>query len=58
MGQTAVKAASQKTGESVTMFNWMKTAILMAGITGLFGIIGAVMGGQLGMPRWRPRQKL
>lgn len=31
------------------MFNWMKTAILMAGITALFGMVGAVLGGQQGM---------
>ena len=31
------------------MFNWMKTAILMAGITGLFGVVGAALGGQQGM---------
>lgn len=31
------------------MFNWLKTAILMAGITALFGFIGAAMGGQQGM---------
>jgi heat shock protein HtpX len=31
------------------MFNWMKTAILMAGITALFGAAGAALGGQQGM---------
>ncbi len=31
------------------MFNWMKTAILMASITALFGMIGAMLGGQSGM---------
>jgi heat shock protein HtpX len=31
------------------MFNWMKTAILMAGIVALFGAIGAAIGGQKGM---------
>lgn len=31
------------------MFNWMKTAILMAAIVGLFGVIGAALGGQSGM---------
>ena len=31
------------------MFNWMKTFILMAGITALFGMIGAYFGGQTGM---------
>ncbi len=31
------------------MFNWMKTAMLMAGIVALFGIVGASMGGQSGM---------
>jgi heat shock protein HtpX len=31
------------------MFNWMKTAILMAGITALFIAIGAAVGGQTGM---------
>lgn len=31
------------------MFNWMKTAVLMASITALFGIIGAMLGGQQGM---------
>jgi heat shock protein HtpX len=31
------------------MFNWMKTAILMAGITTLFGVMGALFGGQVGM---------
>ena len=29
--------------------NWLKTAILMAGIVALFGAIGAVIGGQQGM---------
>jgi heat shock protein HtpX len=31
------------------MFNWMKTFVLMAGITALFGLIGAYFGGQAGM---------
>jgi heat shock protein HtpX len=31
------------------MLNWMKTAILMAGITALFGAVGAALGGQQGM---------
>ncbi len=31
------------------MFNWMKTAVLMAAITALFGVVGAAMGGQTGM---------
>lgn len=31
------------------MFNWMKTAILMAGITALFGMVGAFIGGAQGM---------
>ncbi len=31
------------------MFNWMKTAVLMAGIVALFGAIGAVIGGRQGM---------
>jgi heat shock protein HtpX len=31
------------------MFNWMKTFLLMAAITALLGIIGAVIGGQSGM---------
>ncbi|TAK92344.1 MAG: zinc metalloprotease HtpX [Burkholderiaceae bacterium] len=31
------------------MFNWMKTAVLMASITALFGMIGAMIGGQKGM---------
>lgn len=31
------------------MFNWIKTAMLMAAITALFGIIGALLGGQSGM---------
>lgn len=31
------------------MFNWVKTAILMAGITALFGVVGAAVGGQQGM---------
>jgi len=31
------------------MFNWMKTAILMAAITALFGVVGAAMGGRSGM---------
>lgn len=31
------------------MFNWMKTAILMAAITALFGMIGAFIGGAQGM---------
>jgi len=31
------------------MFNWMKTAMLMAAITALFGVLGAAMGGKSGM---------
>ncbi len=31
------------------MFNWIKTAVLMAGITALFGAVGAAIGGQQGM---------
>ena len=31
------------------MFNWMKTAILMAAITALFGVVGASLGGRQGM---------
>ncbi|MGE0797809.1 MAG: zinc metalloprotease HtpX [Lautropia sp.] len=31
------------------MFNWFKTAMLMAAITALFGVIGASIGGQNGM---------
>ncbi|MBU3724582.1 MAG: zinc metalloprotease HtpX [Burkholderiaceae bacterium] len=31
------------------MFNWLKTAVLMAGIVALFGIVGAWLGGQSGM---------
>ena len=31
------------------MFNWMKTAILMAAIVALFGVLGALIGGQSGM---------
>ena len=31
------------------MFNWVKTAVLMAGITALFGMLGAAIGGQQGM---------
>lgn len=31
------------------MFNWFKTALLMAGITGLFGLLGGMIGGQQGM---------
>jgi heat shock protein HtpX len=31
------------------MFNWIKTAMLMAGITALFGAVGATLGGQQGM---------
>ncbi len=31
------------------MLNWTKTAILMAGITALFGAVGAAIGGQQGM---------
>ena len=29
--------------------NWIKTFVLMAGITALFGAVGAVMGGGTGM---------
>ncbi|MFZ5456782.1 MAG: zinc metalloprotease HtpX [Pseudomonadota bacterium] len=29
--------------------NWLKTSILMAGIVGLFGVVGAAIGGQQGM---------
>lgn len=31
------------------MFNWVKTAMLMAAITALFGVIGAAIGGSQGM---------
>jgi len=31
------------------MFNWFKTAVLMAAITALFGVIGAMIGGKGGM---------
>lgn len=31
------------------MFNWLKTGVLMAAITALFGMIGASIGGQNGM---------
>ena len=31
------------------MFNWFKTALLMAGIMALFGVIGAYIGGAQGM---------
>jgi len=31
------------------MFNWFKTALLMAGITVLFNVGGAVLGGAQGM---------
>ena len=31
------------------MFNWFKTAILMAGITALFVVVGGMMGGEQGM---------
>ena len=31
------------------MFNWVKTAILMAAIMALFGIVGGMIGGQSGM---------
>lgn len=31
------------------MFNWMKTAVLMAGIMALFGLIGSYFGGKSGM---------
>ncbi|MFA7667003.1 MAG: zinc metalloprotease HtpX [Burkholderiaceae bacterium] len=31
------------------MFNWVKTAILMAGIMALFGAVGSAIGGQQGM---------
>ena len=31
------------------MFNWIKTFVLMAGITALFGVVGAAFGGKSGM---------
>jgi heat shock protein HtpX len=31
------------------MYNWLKTALLMAAITALFGILGATLGGMQGM---------
>ena len=31
------------------MFNWFKTAVLMAGITGLFVVVGGMIGGEEGM---------
>src|SRR5579871_2718343 len=35
--------------EEVVMFNWLKTAILMAGILALFGAVGGAIGGSQGM---------
>jgi len=32
-----------------SMFSWMKTVVLMAGITALFGAVGGMIGGQSGM---------
>jgi len=32
-----------------TMFNWVKTAMLMAAIMALFGVVGGMIGGQSGM---------
>ena len=32
-----------------TMFNWLKTSILMAGIVALFGMVGMLIGGERGM---------
>jgi heat shock protein HtpX len=38
------------TPKEIFMFgNWMKTFVLMAGITALFGAIGMAMGGMSGM---------
>lgn len=31
------------------MFNWIKTAMLMAAITALFGVVGAALGGKAGL---------
>ena len=31
------------------MFNWFKTAVLMAGITSLFVVVGGMIGGEQGM---------
>ncbi|HSG19191.1 MAG TPA: protease HtpX, partial [Burkholderiaceae bacterium] len=31
------------------MFNWMKTAMLMAAIVALFGVVGGALGGRSGM---------
>ena len=31
------------------MFNWVKTAMLMAAIMALFGIVGGMIGGKSGM---------
>ena len=31
------------------MFNWVKTAMLMAAIMALFGIVGGMLGGRQGM---------
>ena len=30
------------------MINWLKTGVLMAGITALFGVLGAYLGGDRG----------
>jgi heat shock protein HtpX len=38
----------RSTGEE-EMFNWVKTAMLMAAITALFGVLGASIGGRQGM---------
>jgi len=32
-----------------TMFNWVKTAMLMAAIMALFGVVGGIIGGESGM---------
>ena len=31
------------------MFNWVKTAMLMAAIMALFGVVGGMIGGESGM---------
>jgi heat shock protein HtpX len=48
-GQSEQASVLIKLSERNGMFNWLKTAVLMAAIVALFGVIGASLGGQSGM---------
>eukprot|EP00825_Cyclidium_porcatum_P041252 TRINITY_DN537_c0_g1_i7.p1 TRINITY_DN537_c0_g1~~TRINITY_DN537_c0_g1_i7.p1 ORF type:complete len:321 (-),score=51.75 TRINITY_DN537_c0_g1_i7:546-1508(-) len=48
-GINAEYMGAQTAARRQQMFNWVKTAILMAAIMALFGVVGGMIGGQSGM---------